>query len=400
MSRAALVLTLILPFSAAAQATSTPGPLDAGERVTAALTVLAPGTTDPTLEPRLLAALRAQTHAATGLELVSAASLGVPADALTACPPQRLLTCAVGVMNARGARADVLLVLSVLSLGDGQVQLRAIGLDLTRARAVLDDHYQRRDDESTPESRLYGQAFEGPIVELALRDDAALAQHLAALATALPAALPIAAPLGTIALHSPTAGTLALDDRPLGAVAAGPTTLAHVRPGTRALRLVGADGAVFERVVDVKSARIARLGLEIELSSEGPPPGDWAGARQVVGWGGLAVAASGAALMVVSTAGSGVRQGCLTRGGDATCSGLGALTFGFDATGAPTTDADRINPPGLAPLPLGAALLAAGATWGLGALLLGDERDHPWWVVAGGVAGGVLSFALVGLAAQ
>lgn len=398
--RPQILLTLILLSAIAARAAHATD-LDAGERLTAALTVLALGTTDPTLEPRLLAALRAHTARATSLDLVSAPSLGVPADALERCSPQRLLTCAAGVMDARGARADLLLIMSVLSLGDGQVQLRALGLDLARARAVLDEHYQHPQAESTPESRLYAQAFEGPVVELSLGDAPALTRYLDELASALPTSLPVAAPLGSIALHVPTAGSLSLDDRLIGAVDAGPATLAHVRPGTRALRLVAHDGAVIERVVEVKSARITRLGLEVELSSEGAPRGDWRDARRVVAWSGLAAATAGVALVVVSAAsGGGVRQGCLLRGTDTTCAGLGTPTFAFDGDAAPSTDPDRVNPPGLAPLPLGSALLGAGATWALGTLLVGDQGDHPWWIVAGGVAGGVLAFAAVGLAAQ
>ena len=70
----------------------------------------------------------------------------------------------------------------------------------------------------------------------------------------------------------------------------------------------------------------------------------------------------------------------------------------YDASRAPSARAADVNPPGLAPLPLGLALAATGATWLVGSLVWGDDETPPWWALAAGVALGAATLTVATVA--
>jgi hypothetical protein len=391
------ILALLAPAHAHAQA----APLSAGERVPAVLLVLAPGSTDSTLEPRVLAAARRALDAHTSLDVAPASALGVRPDSVARCPPQTLLSCVVGVVDARAARAGAVIIVSLLPVARGRVQVRGLVVDLPAARAQLETPRPDSEDALVAENRLYAHAYEAEPAELEPHDDARLGEYLAALAARVPRHVPSAAPLGAVILGAAEPyAELTLDDRVLGGLVAGTTTLTDVRPGTRALRVTDLRGGVHEHVLEVRSARATRVALaRVELGDARP---DFGAAHRAVRWGGVGAVAAGVVLGVVAASLGGVTEGCLLRAGASaateTCEGLGAPTLGFDASRAPSARAADVNPPGLAPLPLGLALAATGATWLVGSLVWGDDETPPWWALAAGVALGAATLTVATVA--
>lgn len=393
----ALLALLASPAARAQPAT----PLSAGERVPAVLLLLAPGSTDATLEPRVLAAAHRALREHTSLELSPAAAQGVRPESVARCPPQTLLSCVVGVVDARAARVGAVLIVSVLPVARGRVQLRGLAVDLPAARAQLESPSRASEDELVVENRLYAHAFEATPEELAPHDDARLAAYLAALAERVPQHVPSAAPLGEVVLGAlePYA-ELTLDDRVLGALGVGTTTLTDVRPGMRTVRVTDLRGGVREHLLEVRSARVTRVALA-ELVP-GTSRRDYGGVHQAVRWAGVGAVGAGVVLGVVAASLGGVTEGCLLRAGAgaaaADCAGLGVPTLDFDAGGAPSTRAADVNPPGLSPLPLGLALAAAGATWVVGSLVWGDDETPPWWTLAAGLALGAVTLSVATVA--
>jgi hypothetical protein len=58
----------------------------------------------------------------------------------------------------------------------------------------------------------------------------------------------------------------------------------------------------------------------------------------------------------------------------------------------PSTTASEINPTGVAFVPLGISLAAAGLTWALATWLWGQEDQVPWIELAAGLAAGTLAY--------
>lgn len=403
MRRASLLSWAILAQLCAPAAGAQPAvpPLSAGERVPAVLLVLAPGSADPTLEPRVLSAAHRALTAHTSLELAPAASQGVRPETVARCPPQTLLSCVVGVVDARAARVGAVLIISLLPVARGRVQVRGLVVDLPAARAQLEAPRPESEDELVAENRLYAHAYEAAPAEVEPHDDARLSEYLTALAARVPQHVPSAAPLGAVILGAAEPyAELTLDDRVMGGLGVGTTTLTDVRPGIRTLRVTDLRGGVHEHVLEVRSARATRVALaRIEL---GDVRRDHQAAHRVVRWAGVGAVAAGVVLGVVAASSGGVTEGCLLRAGAsasaAACEGLGTPTLGFDADRAPSARPDDVNPPGLAPLPLGLALLATGATWVVGSLVWGDDETPPWWTLAAGLALGAATLTVATVA--
>lgn len=360
--------------------------LDAREGTVAAFVLLAPGNTDRGLDARVL---EAATQALDDASLDIRAS-EVTAQTLAQCAPTRLLACAVSRFDGRAA--EILVFASMLPRSQTRVALRVLWIDLVRARAVLTGPRTGADDDASVESRLEREIYEGPTVELDPQNRAAILAYFRDLEP------PRRDALGAIAVESPRElREVSLDGRALGALPAGSSTIANVRPGVRVVRVIDAEGEGTERTVTVAAGRVARMSLVIEVSNVSPAPVSWEGWRRGVIWTGGGLATAGVVFVAIAAAtGGGVRQGCFVRADDpeGTCTGLGAPGFGFDANEAPTADPDRVDPSGIGPLGLGLGLLATGAAWSLGTLLIGDDGDAPWWVMGGGV---VLGIAALGI---
>lgn len=202
-------------------------------------------------------------------------------------------------------------------------------------------------------------------------------------------------PYGTIELVTTVdAATVMLDGQTIGVARGGVTRIEQVAGGKRALRVETSGAAPFETQVVVEPQGVVRVEAELEEAGSG---GNLA--RDLTFWGGLAIAAGGAALTVYGVAAQSsavYTSNCLEVAGAPGCgSGREFLRFGF-RTEADIKDAFAEDPNGGGPMiaPFGYSLVAAGGAMAAGTLLLKD-RPELWWVpIVGGAALFAASYGL------
>ncbi|MCK6550780.1 DUF2846 domain-containing protein [Myxococcota bacterium] len=347
----------------------------------------------------LFRALSKTIEAETALEVRPIDRVGLDPAELDACPADTRLGCwsrladladprRDGAVREGGARDPRwLFVLAARKLDDARDSISLVLLDLDEAAALRANGA----DDETIEAALFERSPRAEAATIGAGDEAAFARELS---TALDGALGGAlerrgskTKLGEIVLHHGRAGdAVALDGAPIGLTGAGTTYVRGVPPGTH--RLVITTGAESqELVVDV----VAGTPVEARSLFEPTPSSTF---RTSVLWTGVGVAAAGAAITVLGIvrASDDVRGACLVRPGDvAECPAIGAPTFGYDPSRAPSTDPSAVNPSGVPITPLGLALVAGGATWSLGALF--DDAERPWLVLGLGIAAAAATFA-------
>jgi hypothetical protein len=397
------------------------GVITLNERVPAVMIVLTPRdfvSRTPTSE--FLDAARRVVRARTRLALASAEQAGVDAGALARCGATERLGCwliaarpdALALPSetaAKGAadRPRYLFVLSVLpatEVGEDRLSLYFVDADeaIARWRRVsrFDEDWRER-----AESELDAISKSSPPRDVRASDPRALRDHLErVIDEEVRPTLERAGdwdPYGRIEVKTKRAGLpIAVDGVELGVTAAETTTLVDVGPGRRRVT-VGAAGAAATLEVDVTRgavaiARFDGLLARLDLSDRTPV------LRYSVLGAGAALGVAGGALAILGASRTGdVRQGCVLREGDvdAECRGLGTPALGWDPSGAPAIDADAINPSGVAMLPLGLALVGAGATLATGTFLVDDDADGDDWLWLPAVAGLALGALVYGTGA-
>lgn len=172
------------------------------------------------------------------------------------------------------------------------------------------------------------------------------------------ASLPVAAPtvVGSIELEVDVGGVaVELDGRAIGVIErAGLTRVTDVRPGQREVVLRSGQ-RVAKAVADVPAGGAARLGVQLDVRGEPFP--------HAVVWPSVGLLALGSTMLAVGVEradGLGIVCG-------ESCSRPFARLFPGEGAGA-----------GPLAVPLGWSLAAAGASYGVTAILLGDDAD--WWV--------------------
>ncbi|MCB9654197.1 MAG: hypothetical protein H6729_08735 [Deltaproteobacteria bacterium] len=195
-------------------------------------------------------------------------------------------------------------------------------------------------------------------------------------------------PYGQIEIQLATRGyEILLDGVTVGATAAGTTRIEHVTAGRRVLGLRRADVLPYEQTLEI--ARNETVVLTPVMTNRAP---DWRAERNVVIYGGGAVALAGGVLLAIALSRSGADTTLYCVTGErchdtqlfqrATFSNDGSPTFGSSAKG---------RGPMLAPL--GYSLVLTGATWSVGSLL-SDEEAPPWLELGAGVLVGVLAYSV------
>lgn len=173
---------------------------------------------------------------------------------------------------------------------------------------------------------------------------------------------------GRLEIASPVAGlSVALDGRPVGMTVAGILRLENVEAGTRRLAFEAGGYAPILHTVVVSPGYTQTVALEPEKVS------DPSGPRAFTIFAGALSATAGLGFLALAELAdprpASAREGY--------------LHFGFVSTGR--------DGEGPAIVPLGLALLTAGATWALGTWLYGDTKDLP---VGQWLLGSVLGAAL------
>jgi hypothetical protein len=346
----------------------------------------------------LLGSLSKAIEAETALELRPIDRTGLDPAELDACPADTRLGCWTRLADLADPRREPsdtrdprwLFVLAARRLDDARDSISVVLLDLDEASTLRANGI----DDDGLETALFERSPRTEAATIGSGDEAALdAELVLALREPLAAALDrrgARTKLGEIVLRHGRAGdNLTLDGAAIGATGAETTRIRGVAPGTRRL-VIGPSAETREEVLVVEvpaGGSVEAQGLFARAPSNT--------IHTAAVWSGVGLVAVGAAITVLGIvrAADDVRGACLVRPGDsADCPSLGAPTFGYDPSRAPSTDPSAVNPSGIPLAPLGLALVAGGGTWSLGALL-GDEAEAPWLAIGLGVAAAAATFA-------
>lgn len=178
---------------------------------------------------------------------------------------------------------------------------------------------------------------------------------------------------GTLTIEGTQPGDVVnLDGRVLGAAADARVEISEIPPGEHHLVLTRVGGPVLDtRVVQLDGAASVVDVLALSPPSLGRAATRWAGVALVVAGGALAV--SGALI-------DDERYRC--------------VDFATSAEACPDAPWRSLGRGGPAWVPLGLALVGAGAALGVGPALLETEAELPWRSMVAGAAVGALTYAL------
>ena len=373
-------------------------------RVPTVLLVLTPPGRDLSArEADFLGAAAMATRARTDLALVSAADAGVDPAGLRRCGATRRMTCwAISVAAAdkgegREAPRYALIVVGHPVTGQSD-RLYTLLLDV-RSAVQIYRSASRADPEwrERVEDRIFRRTPQSvPVVIETSRADRLAEYFNAVVRRDLRGTLTREGrwwPSGTLAVRGAPPGlAIEIDRQSVGSTEDSATEVGPVRAGLREV-VVRGPGA-YEVLETVRIP----MGGEGSVQWSPPPPGVHP-ARHAARWGGIGVIVAGAVVAGIGFAQTGdVNRTCIVRSGDADCTGLGGVTFGFDADQAPTTNPDDINPGGVQVASLGLALVTTGATWSAGGWYEGSKEDPPWWTWLVGLAVGGATYGIAAAA--
>jgi hypothetical protein len=292
--------------------------------------------------------------------------------------------------------AKLLLMVTNITREGEPDRLRAQLIDTDRALSLY--HHASRteaDWESEVEAAINDEAPSSPAVSVADATEAArFVEEL--LTNHLRGALEHAGqwtPYGQIDLTATAPGlTIVLDDAPAGVTTRAAVQLSGVMPGTRRLRLEGAELEPFEATVEVRRGQIARVEPVLRVR----PTPDATGTRLLVGLVGAAVATAGGVVLglAAATPDTSLVTYCVADAVAGCAPSNAFVTSGYDASLRPLP-----NGGGVPLVPLGLGLVVGGATWGLGAWLLTDEDETPWIPLLVGAAAGSAALIISSMAA-
>lgn len=294
-----------------------------------------------------------------------------------------------------GSEARLLLVLSNLT-GSGADRLTVLLIDTDAARRIADETPRDTEDfDLELEARINDGAVLARPKWVALANEGETRNYLRRLfESELKAGFERTGnwePYGSIELiveHE--AMGIELDGAAIGTTRPGRTTILHVTPGKRSLRLTHPSFEPYSGEANVERGSTVQLTPEL-VAEAGLAPA----LRTGMFWTGLGLAATGTALTAIAVArqSSSVKSYCI-EGVDPGCSaGRSFQRADYDPDRAPTFE-DDVNPGGLLLAPAGYSLIAAGGSWALlSALFEGDTRA-PWIELAAGLAIGGLSYGL------
>ncbi len=389
MRRGLLALVLIVGGLRPAAATGDTS-LDVDERIPVVVMVTAPGRATPVVPlAELLGDADASLRPVTGLRVHSLEQAGIERARVDACPVERRFSCWVGIAAEARPTPAWLLVWNVLP--GRPARLQALLIDVGQAqRRARDVPSTDPDRAERVEAAVFAEARHTEPLAVDLSDPEARRGAVREIVRERLGDVldegPGGAPLAELRLRGTEAGwAVRIEGRTVGLTGPGATLLRGLRGGTRRVELSAIEPAI-EWALSAELGPGARVELDAGRPDRGPHP-----VRPALLWGGLATAAVGAGLVTWGASLGGVRVGCVSRAGEPSdCAGLRAARTGFDGAATPTTELDAVRGTGPALLPLGAALLGAGAGWVVGRWL-GPDAELPWWglglgLVAGGAA--------------
>lgn len=393
------------------------------ERDNAVMVVMTPrGVAPATRTAELIEAAAAATEARTSLALLSPEQAGADLSRLDACEERDRLSCWVRAVRGDYDRLSLelpngevrpyedhqddlarrsvgyvryLFAVSVFPQSDGGERVTALLIDTDRALAEF--HHARRETKGwneRVENRIFEQAVRAPPGVLGDSADESLrAYFVGALSGPFRAAFERSGhwePYGRVEITAQPKLTVELDGKVVGQTESGVTAIERVTPGTRALRVSHPEGTHAPFTDDLIVGRKGTVAREISLIRL--PSTSVKAARLTTLWGGVALAAAGAALTAYGLAADPnleYSQPCL----QGECGTVGSKSFVSFCDLSAETSEDCAGS-GLLIGPLGYSLVATGATWSLGTALFVEDGEFPWIPLVAGVVAGGLSYGL------
>lgn len=313
----------------------------------------------------------------TRLTLRAPEDLGLDSGVLQRCEGSRRFSCWLDAVTERSSGASISYLVTLTIHGDGPLdRLAVMVVDLQTARA---ERAEVRQDapgwQEQLENRIFERAVVAEVAQIPRGEPQAVTHFFETLfGRSLGAVFERRgawAPNGAVSVKTQRPDlTILLDGRPIGQTTLGTTRIEGLREGSRILTLWAGEEKVAEAQIEILRGQTTSVEANVALPE---PETVW---RDVTLWGGVGVAAAGAALGIWSLAASG--EVSYMSCGEPGCSG---------------SEHDFARLGGVLGAPLGYSLAVTGVSASLGALLV-DEEELLWVPVLVGVVLGSLSYGL------
>lgn len=300
--------------------------------------------------------------------------------------PERVAECAGEIsclIERTGSSSPLLLVISAVKAKNGdRVSATLVDADLAREEMKRLERPGRTDRESL-EAAVSERAILVRPQWIEVQNAAGLELLLDRLVTEQLRPVLVARgawePHAELVLKQLPAGTaIAIDGAQIGFAEPESTRIFGLDPGKRSVGLEHPERE--PQVIEVELLRGRSSEVSVELVRARADAG---ALRAALLWSGVGAAAVGTGLVAYGAANAGETEVvCLTDDPSASrCSGSSAF---YEVGGVPIA-------------PLGLSLIAAGATWSLGTLLFGDDRDVPWLqlIVGTGIGAAVFTASVL-----
>lgn len=380
------------------------------------LVVSPQGSPSKSSSAEVFAAADAELTRDSRIELLSFEQLGIDPAAITECDRQVRVGCWVQLarpdydrfamerpdgslqpfaahrrsLTERSVRvARFLLVLTVASIRPGRDRVASIVVDTDRALERIHTMDRSSGWRERAENAILElvRATQPQIIDATNRTE--LAAYFRKLVTQelRPYSPEQFSPMGRISLLRTTEGDeIVLDGKAVARASAKSTELVDVHPGSRTIAIPLRSFSAITRIEPGATSTVTLPAGSLPVVTH--PARPW-----VLGVA-LTAAAAGVGFAIVSAARSrSVRAGCLVRGAEPECEGIGQPTFGFSPGPAPSLGSDEVNPRGVTWLQAGALLFGTGTGTVLGLELLGGEIEPPWQAILLGLGAGALGLA-------
>lgn len=313
---------------------------------------------------------------------------GLSKDKLARCAAAVRLSCWASQVSEGAPEAGALVVLSVQPRPDKTAVLTAQLIDLEQAKQAAIRSARQPESERADwlEEELYRQVKRaGPQTTGSQEQRQAFFTDAFARWSEAMAAAGVQKPVASVVVEAAMPVSVRIDDGGFHDLGAGESELRGV--SAQAQKLEVKDPPLVYKL-DLKPGASTKILIE-------QPKASLAWVREGALWGGVSLATAGIFVTAfgVTRSQDGLQVGCIEGTGD--CQRLGTPSVNYRGGNAPALDPDAIDPGGVRLVPLGTALLVAGAVWIAGRFLEGDEENPPWISLLSGLGVGAATYGVM-----
>ncbi len=339
-------------------------------------------------------------EARAGLVVRSADQAGIELSALEACRGPTRISCWTRVATKDGARATAeltgyLVILQLESSSDGSSRMTGLAIDTDAAlRLGVSGASGSAEAQERMENQIFENATSSYAAAMAGGDDRATERLFEGWFDG-----PLRSVLerngdwgaaGSIELISGRPGlTIRLNGRKIGSTASARTLIVGARAGPYELEVEtpGSNEQPFSASFELRAGESVRISGPSTLDAR-------SGTRRAAFWAGIGLAALGAGLSTYSAIHQADRTYQLCLGTACGATSISSRFTTFSELGLEPGYVSRDAGSGVPIAPLGYSLAVVGATWALGATLLGKPDEAPWLILGLGIVAGVASFGV------